>query len=592
VTQADGGGPRHDAEFRRRLLYLVAAGLVGAVCTALRGGIFTYSMGLQNVRVRRWLFESLCRQDISFFDGTKVGDLLSRLTSDTTRISDSISLNINVLLRCIVSACIVLGFMMYVNGRLTLICLSAMPVVTVMAKYYGAYVKKLSKQTQEEVAASNVCAEEVLSNMRTVRSLNGEKQAAYEFEDRLNNYTSMNTRQSIAYSLLAFLYTLLPTLVTLLLLLEGGKLVMRNELSSGKLFTFMLYQVSLSSSFNVIADVFTSFSSALGSAQKVAELIDTDETEHLEGAFAPERVVGRLELRNVTFRYPTRREVAALDGLSVSIEAGKSLALVGPSGGGKSSCIQLIKRFYEPEYGAVMLDGKNLRSYSDKFVHEHIALVSQEPVLFNRSILDNILYGLKVGCDCDADGGGDGGEPSMPTMEDVHAAARLANAHDFIIGLPMGYATVCGDKGVSLSGGQKQRIAIARALVRKPTVLLLDEATSALDSESEHTVQKAIDRLMERSTCTVVLIAHRLSTVRNADQVRDSDLHILFSLLCDTLALESVPAKKLVLFMPTVSPCHRVTRHARSLTLRAGSATSRARPRSCWTSRGGCTRRS
>ena len=392
---------------------------------------------------------------------------------------------------------------------------------------YGGYVRKLSKKTQEEVAAANVIAEEAFGSMRTVRSLCAEAQACREFHEKLMSYMDLNVKESLAYTALAFLSTLLPVIVTILVLLYGGRLVLENKISSGDLYCFMLYQISLSSSFNIMADVFTSFSSALGAAQKVAELIDTDQTSHLTGGHSNcNGIAGNIVMRNIHFRYPARPDVKALCGLSLQVKAGESLALVGPSGSGKSSCIQLLKRFYEPEEGHIYIDNILISEYLPSYLHRSVALVSQEPVLFCRSILDNILYGYEDLVP-DADKTYPQSTDRMdkerqashrnPNMEDVYAAARLANAHDFISALPEGYNTICGEKGVSLSGGQKQRVAIARALVRKPNILLLDEATSALDSESEHTVQKAIDALMENSSATVILVAHRLSTVQNAD---------------------------------------------------------------------------
>ncbi|KAK9850970.1 hypothetical protein WJX84_004301 [Apatococcus fuscideae] len=288
--------------------------------------------------------------------------------------------------------------------------------------------------------------------------------------------------EALAYALYMTISTFLPNVTTAVVLFYGGNLVLDGSMSAGSLVSFMLYQQSLSSAFQTCSSVFSALSAAVGAADK---------------------------LDNVCFSYPGRKDTQVLNSFSMTIQPGEVVALVGPSGGGKSSIVKLLERYYLPSSGSVLIDGRDAGVYHSRWLRRKIALVSQEPVLYARSIRRNICYGLEAEDGVPAD--------QQPSAEDVEQAARLANAHEFISAMPDGYDSDCGERGISLSGGQKQRIAIARALVRQPQVLLLDEATSALDAESESRVQEALDRLMKSHT--VLVIAHRLSTIQSADRI-------------------------------------------------------------------------
>jgi ATP-binding cassette subfamily B (MDR/TAP) protein 9 len=302
--------------------------------------------------------------------------------------------------------------------------------------------------------------------------------------------------------------TFLSAAVVAGVLFYGGSLVLSKAMSAGALVSFMLYQQSLSGAFQSLGDVFSALSAAVGAADKVVELIHRRPTIPPAGKLTPSQFFGRIEFCDVGFAYPSRPLATILSQLSLTVEPGEVVALVGPSGGGKSSIVKLVERFYLPTSGSVLIDGRDVGAYEPGWLRRHIGLVSQEPVLYARSIKRNIIYGLET-----EDGVP---ESEQPTQTDIEHAARLANAHEFISQLPQGYDTeIMG--APSLSGGQKQRLAIARALVRKPAVLLLDEATSALDADSEAVVQEALDRTMAGRT--VLVIAHRLSTVQNASRI-------------------------------------------------------------------------
>ncbi|PSC71292.1 ATP-binding cassette sub-family B member 9 [Micractinium conductrix] len=495
--------------FKRTTLKMLGVALGCAVFTGIRGGLFTVAMTRLNVRIRQQLFASLMGQDAAFFDATKTGEITSRLAADTTTVSDQICLNLNVMLRSSTQAAMVLVFMFSASWRLTVVTFVMIPLVLAVCKLYGAYYRQLSKKVQTELAEANSVAEEALSSMTTVKSHAAEDSTLEAYAEKLRRFYKLQRREAVAYALYMMTNTFLAAAVVAAVLFYGGTLVLRGAMSAGSLVSFMLFQQSLSAAFQALGDVFSALSAAVGAADKVVELMRRQPAVAENGTVMPADFAGKITLQDVSFHYPARPTLRVLTGLSLTVNPGEIVALVGPSGGGKSSIVKLVERFYLPDEGRVLIDDRPVGEYDRKWLKRRVALVSQEPVLYARSIRRNILYGLQEE---------DGVPPDqVPTDEDVEQAARLANAHSFITALPDGYDTECGEKGVQLSGGQKQRIAIARALVRKPAVLLLDEATSALDADSEAVVQEALDRTMKNRT--VLVIAHRLSTVQDAHRI-------------------------------------------------------------------------
>eukprot|EP00123_Amoebidium_parasiticum_P014101 comp22331_c0_seq1/m.33194 comp22331_c0_seq1/g.33194 ORF comp22331_c0_seq1/g.33194 comp22331_c0_seq1/m.33194 type:complete len:778 (-) comp22331_c0_seq1:469-2802(-) len=499
---------QHDtAAFMHCSGILLLTTFVCAIFTGIRGTIFQLCISRLTIRIRLMLMESLLRQDIGFFDTNKSGEILSRLNNDTNKMADSIGLNMNIFLRSIVQGIGVLVFMVFLSWKLTLVTFVTVPVVVVLTKVFGDYYRKLSEESLDHMGKTSSIAQEALGNMTTVRAFASEKEELKGYAQGLHKFYEMSVTKAYLYSAYSLIFTILPNLVSTLVLFYGGKLVIEDEITGGDLVSFMLYQQALSGNFDAMANVFSGFTEALGAADKVFELIYREPEVRTDGHIKTnDEFKGKIQLEDIVFRYPARPEVTVMNGLNVEVQPGEVVALVGPSGGGKSSVINLVEHFYEPASGKVLIDGLDIGDYDHEFLHEKVVLVGQEPVLFARSIKDNIIYGLK-------------GTHREPTMDEIMQAAKMANAHDFILTFPQGYDTEVGEKGVQLSGGQKQRIAIARALVRKPTVLLLDEATSALDAESESVVQEAIDSIMRNKMCTVLVIAHRLSTVRNADRI-------------------------------------------------------------------------
>lgn len=486
--------------FIKPMIILTVLALVSSVAVGFRGGVFSLTFARLNIRLRNLLFRSLMHQEIGFFDANHTGDITSRLTSDTTQVSDLISQNVNLFLRSFVKAVGFFIFMFGMSWKLSLVTIMGFPYIAVLSKLYGEYYKKLTKEVQTSLAQANKVAEETISAMRTVRSFAGEDHEAKSYYAKLLEVFALNKKQAVAYTFFMWSSCISELALQVAILFYGGHLVVTDQMSGGTLISFVIYELELGECLESIASVYTGLMQGVGAAEKVFEYIDRKPKRTLDGQEAPDILQGLVEFKNVTFAYPTRPETNVLKNVSFSVQPGEVTALVGPSGSGKTSCVSLLENFYTPQNGQVLLDGRPIEAYQHGYLHSKVALVGQEPVLFARSVQKNIAYGL----------------PGAPA-EVVVAAARKANAHDFICSLSKGYDTGVGEKGTQLSGGQKQRVAIARALIRNPSVLILDEATSALDAESEHMVQQALNAVMENYT--VLVIAHRLSTVQRANTI-------------------------------------------------------------------------
>ncbi|XP_066871539.1 ABC-type oligopeptide transporter ABCB9 isoform X2 [Kogia breviceps] len=458
------------------------------------------AIGRLNIRLRNRLFRSLVSQETSFFDENRTGDLISRLTSDTTMVSDLVSQNINIFLRNTVKVTGVVVFMFSLSWQLSLVTFMGFPIIMMVSDIYGKYYKRLSKEVQNALARASSTAEETISAMKTVRSFANEEEEAEVYSRKLQQVYKLNRKEAAAYMYYVWGSGLTLLVVQVSILYYGGHLVISGQMTSGNLISFIIYEFVLGDCMESVGSVYSGLMQGVGAAEKVFEFIDRQPTMVHDGNLAPDHLEGRVDFENVTFTYRTRPHTQVLQNVSFSLSPGKVTALVGPSGSGKSSCVNILENFYPLDGGRVLLDGKPISAYDHKYLHRVISLVSQEPVLFARSITDNISYGL----------------PSVP-FEVVVEAAQKANAHGFIMELQDGYNTETGEKGAQLSGGQKQRVAMARALVRNPPVLILDEATSALDAESEYLIQQAIHGNLQ--THTVLTIAHRLSTVERAHRI-------------------------------------------------------------------------
>ncbi|GHJ87923.1 hypothetical protein NliqN6_4325 [Naganishia liquefaciens] len=487
------------------LSFPVAAGAlaltfcVGAAANAGRAILMRLSGQRIIARVRNQAYLSTLKQEPEFAD-KGAGDIVSRLSIDTSIVGDSVTSNLSDGLRAIISAVVGVAAMVYISAKLTMVMLAVVPPVSIGAVIYGRYLRKLSNQTQEALGDMSKTAEEKLNAFKTVAAFNAQSLEGSKFSHKVDKVFQLAKKEAIASGIFFGGSGLTGNLTMLCLLGYGGHLVSRGEITVGDLTSLLIYTGYVGGSVSGLTGFWTGLMKGVGAGTRVFDLLDRKSAIPLSvGKFCPKERNGPIRLENVSFTYPSRQEVGVLNGVNLNIEVGTSLAICGPSGSGKSSIQALLCRFYDPNEGRVLFDGEDIRDFTVESWRSRIGVVSQDPTLFTGTVHDNIAYGI----------------PDT-TREDVEEAARQANC-DFIWQLPQGFDTQIGK--ASLSGGQKQRIAIARALVRKPSILLLDEATSALDSTSEHAVNSAIDHIIHSQQITVILVAHRLSSIARAERV-------------------------------------------------------------------------
>ena len=481
-------------------LAMVAIALVQGVAMALRALLFSITGERIVARLRTDLYQSILAQEIGFFDERRTGELTNRLSSDTTVLQSAVSANISMGLRTLAQAIGGIGFLLYTSPILTALMLAVVPAIAVGAVVYGRRIRKLSKEVQDSLAASSEVAEETISGIRTVRSFAAEASEVRRYAERVQHSFELAKKRAYAGSGFMAFASFAGYAAAALVFWYGGHLVVQGKMTVGGLTSFLVYTLIVAFSLGALADLWADFMRALGAAERVFELLDRKPAMQGDQGQVLPAVAGKIELRKVSFAYPTRKDLPVLDQVSLELNPGELVAVVGPSGAGKSTLAALIARLYDPDQGQLFLDGHDLRLLDPQFLRRQIGTVAQEPILFSSSVAENILYG----------------RPGA-TRAEVESAAKTANAHEFVARFPQGYETLVGERGVQLSGGQKQRVAIARAVLKDPRILVLDEGTSALDAESEHLVKEALERLMQGRTTLV--IAHRLSTVINADRV-------------------------------------------------------------------------
>ena len=484
----------------RTALFMVGIALVQGVSIALRALLFNIAGERVVARLREKLFRSILSQEIAFFDESRTGELTNRLSADTGVLQSAVSANISMTLR---NAAQVVGgicFLLWTSPVLTGLMLAIVPAIAITAVLYGRRIRKLSREVQDALAGASEVAEEAISGVRTVRSFAAEEAEAKRYGVKVQHSFELAKSRAFASSWFFAAASFAAYAAVAMVFWYGGRLVVRGQMTVGGLTSFLVYTLLVAFALGALADLWADFMKALGAAERVFELADRKPGMAPEGGDRIESLRGAVELRAVTFAYPTRKDVIVANHVSLRLDPGEVVAVVGPSGAGKSTLAALIARLYDPDQGLVLLDGRDLRELDPQWLRRQIGTVAQEPILFSTTIAENIRYG----------------RPEA-TRAEIEDAARTANAHDFVSGFPEGYETMVGERGVQLSGGQKQRVAIARAVLKDPRILVLDEATSALDAESEHLVKEALDRLMRGRTTLV--IAHRLSTVMDADRV-------------------------------------------------------------------------
>lgn len=494
------GGEQTWIDFDTAALLLVVMFLVQSVFSMVRAWLFTVAGERVVARLRTDLFRAILSQDVAFFDLSRTGELTNRLASDTTVLQNTVTVNVSMGLRFGVGAIGGVLMLLYMSPRLTGLAMAVVPVVAIGAALYGRWIRTLSTQVQDALAVSTSVAEESISGLRTVRSFARERAEVERYQAAVEESFQLAARRALVMGMFNGTAGFAGYSAIALVVWFGGRMVSDGTMTIGALTAFLLYTLTVAFSLGALSNLYGDFSRAIGASRRVFQLLDQQPDLEGSGSRTLEHVEGRISFDGVQFAYPSRPDVPVLQDFGLTIEPGRVVALVGPSGSGKSTVAALLARFYDPQQGTIMLDGVDLRELDPTWLREQVGAVSQEPILFATSISDNIRYGKPAASD-----------------EQVRAAADAANALEFVDSFPDGIATAVGERGVRLSGGQKQRIAIARAILKNPAVLVLDEATSALDTESEHLVQEALERLMQGRT--TLIIAHRLSTVRDADEV-------------------------------------------------------------------------
>lgn len=452
--------------------------------------------------LRQAVYAHLIKLPMSFFVQQRVGDLNSRMSADISQIQDTLTTTIAEFLRQFMLVIGGIILLLYISPKLTLMMLAIVPVVAVAAVIFGRFIRKTSKEVQEKIAESNTVIEETLQGIANVKAFANEffENARYKksTEEIVKNAIKGGKYRGGFASFIIF--CLFGSIVAVIW--YGVFLASQNQLLIGDLISFILYSAFVGASFGGIAELYAQIQKAIGSVERVFEILDEhpEDLEITEAHTNTKRVEGNVRFENVAFTYPSRKEIQVLKNITLSANKGETVAIVGPSGSGKSTLISLLLRFYDPESGTIYIDEKDAKKYSLTDLRNNMAIVPQDVLLFGGTIKENIAYG----------------KPNA-TIAEITEAARKANALEFIETFPEKFETIVGERGIKLSGGQRQRIAIARAVLKDPSILILDEATSSLDSESERVVQEALDKLMVGRTSFV--IAHRLSTIRKADKI-------------------------------------------------------------------------
>ncbi len=499
----DHGFSAADAAYvDRYFLFLLGVAVVLAISTALRF-YFVSSLGERVVAdVRRALYDHLLRLDQRFFESTRTGEVLSRLTTDTELVQVVVGSSASVAVRSFVQLIGASALLLYTSPKLAGYAALVIPLAVLPMVLFGRRVRGLSRASQDRIADTSATASEALNAIHTIQANVREASIAARYAAAVHRaLETALARVRMRSGMTAMVILLVFGAITMVLWV-GARGVIAGEITAGVLSQFVLYAVMVGGAVGLLSEVWGDVQRAAGAMERIDELLNTrsDIREPEDPATLVTPVRGALRFDDVGFHYPSRPQTAALSGFTLDIQPGENIALVGPSGAGKSTVFQLLLRFYDPQHGKILLDGQDIRRLPLGITRGAVALVPQDSVIFGASALDNIRFGREHASD-----------------DEVRAAARAAEAHEFIEALPEGYDTYLGERGVRLSGGQQQRVAIARAILRDAPVLLLDEATSSLDAQSEAAIQAALDRLMRGRT--TIVIAHRLATVLKADRI-------------------------------------------------------------------------
>jgi ATP-binding cassette subfamily B protein len=507
-------------------IFLFVVLIFQAIFSFFRIYLFTIVSEKSMLEIRSQVYSKIISLPVYFLEQRRVGELTSRITSDVTQLQGLLSFTIAEIFRQIATLVVGLGILFYTSWKLSLFMLATFPILVVASVFFGRYMRRLSKKAQDELAAANVVAEETIQSINIVKAFTNEHLEAVRYKTILQRVVDLSMEAAtFRGGFISFIiFALFGGIVGVVW--YGAGLVQAGEFGLADLFTFILYTTFIGASISGMGDLYAQINKTVGASERIFELLHEESEIRLNNAAKPLQhiVKGKITYQNVHFAYPSRSDLPVLKGLSLDIAAGEKIALVGYSGAGKSTIIQLLMRFYNYQSGQILIDGKPITDFELSELRKNIAIVPQEVMLFGGTIFENILYG----------------NPAA-TREEVYHAAQQAYATEFIESFPEGYETIVGERGIKLSGGQRQRIAIARAVLKNPKILILDEATSSLDASSEHLVQAALNKLMQNRT--TIVIAHRLATIREVDtiyvikdgQIAESGTHQVLSMQANGL---------------------------------------------------------
>ncbi len=489
-------------EISNHFATMLAVAVLLAFGTALRYYLVTRLGERVVADIRKAVFNRMISMSPAFYEKIMTGEVLSRITTDTTLILSVIGSSVSIALRNILLFVGGVVLMLLTSVKMSIMVLWPIPVVLFPILFLGRRVRSLSKENQDLIAESSGDASEQLLSAQTVQAFTHEELSRAKFDEVTEQSYRSARRRIMTRAALTAIVIFMVFAAIVLFLQMGSRDVVAGEITEGGLVRFMIYTIMVGGSVAALSEVWGELQRAAGATERLVELLTAEDSvqDPADPDVLPTPVKGALHFENVQFHYPSRPQVSALDGIDLEITPGETVALVGPSGAGKSTIIQMVQRFYDPQAGAVRIDGKDLRELDRSDFRKHIALVPQDPVIFADTARENIRFGRPTATDTE-----------------VEEAAKAAAAYDFLKALPDGFDSYVGERGVMLSGGQKQRIAIARAILRDAPILLLDEATSALDAESEYAVQRAVEELARSRT--TLIVAHRLATVKKADRI-------------------------------------------------------------------------
>lgn len=499
IDLAQGKGTKYFDSIGSAMLIFGGILILQAVFSFFRVLLFARVSEYSMADLRKDLFSSLMLLPVPFYDSQRSGDLLSRITSDVSSLQDTFSTTLAELIRQFLTLLIGIIIIFFMASKLSVFMLATFPILVVAALIFGRYIRKLSRKTQDLLASANTIAEETLGAVRVVKAFSNEFLEIDRYKTAQDGVVKVAIKSAIYRGLFISFVILALFGGIVAVLWYGAVLVKEGAMTSGELVSFIIYTAFIGGSVAGLGDIFGQIQRAIGASERILEILE----EEKEAISPPERTTranGSIEFKGINFNYPARPDVTVLKDVNFAINSGERVALVGHSGAGKSTIVQLLLRHYQTNSGKILLDGKDINSFELAEYRQHFGIVPQEITLFGGSVRENIAYG-------------------KPTAdeEEIIQAAQKANAWEFIDKLPEKLETLVGDKGIKLSGGQRQRIAIARAILKDPCVLILDEATSNLDAQSEQLVQEALDTLMKGRT--TIIIAHRLATIRQADNI-------------------------------------------------------------------------